>query len=348
VATPHVHTRLILGGFGKATPARHPGKLVDLRAFLTVEHGGDELGVITHLSAIGAFEGMGARLAHHGATAGDDDFRHCSALAVIGGVSARAEAIAALAAARNGLAVPGDRAQPSTAAVLMADGSGVAVPVLAYAHPAAQAVHAGIFNASIDQAAGRGRGVMRTAANPLHIDIFGHCAPGIPVDEIVRWSDVKPDRLLHMVARGRVFLNAADMHAQHAGLFGSENAAAHARERFGNIRARLQDMCGRQRRPWCWVRFQPAGQGQHLHSAFCPASDVAALRGEVEAAIGGLVYWQPQPFTPGREVIAKPEIGLFTGLAKTSLPPSPRPGATGAWTAAEPHARPPPHAPPHD
>ncbi len=145
VATPHARTRLILGGFGKSTLARHPRKLADLRAYLAVEHAGDELGIVTHKSAIAAFQGMAhARLAHHGASAGDDTFRTVDAMAVIGGMSAPPDVIAAVAAARTGQAVPIARAVPATAPVLMADGSGVAVPVLAYEHPAAQAVHAAI------------------------------------------------------------------------------------------------------------------------------------------------------------------------------------------------------------
>ena len=342
VATPHARTRLILGGFGKGTLARHPRKLADLRAYLAVEHAGDELGIVTHLSATDAIRGMAdTRLAHHGATAGDDEFRHVDVLAVIGGMSAPPDVIAALAAARTGQAVPVARAVPSTAPVLMADGRGVAVPVLAYEHPAAQAVHEGIYNSSIDQAAGRARAVMRTAANPVVISIFANAAPNLPIDEIAHWRDIRPDRLMHMAARRRVFLNAADMTRHHADLFRSEKAASAARERFGDdIAGRLREMLGRDRRPWCRVRYQPAGQGQQLRWAFCPAGELEALRVEIEAAAGALVHWRPEPFSAGREDIRKPEIGIPADTGMSSASRCPETASLAALRPAAPGRRP--------
>ena len=62
-----------------------------------------------------------------------------------------------MAAARTGMAARPERPIKTTAPVLMTDGRGVMVPVLGYEHPAAQAVHAGIYNAALDQAANRPR-----------------------------------------------------------------------------------------------------------------------------------------------------------------------------------------------
>ena len=180
------------------------------------------------------------RVVHHGANAGDNSFKEVDVLSVIGGMSAPPAAIATLAAARSGRAVPHARAVETREAVLMRDGTGVAVPVLAYSDPDAQKVHRGIYNGSIEQAAARARQVARTAANPVKVNIFGNVAPGMPIDEIVHWRDIRPDRLCEMLVRGRVYENAAHMHTIYPELFSTRRAATDARARFGDIRVPLR------------------------------------------------------------------------------------------------------------
>jgi hypothetical protein len=106
VATPHAHHRLILGGFGKSTLARQPRKQRQLHTFLALEGMGRSQGIVTHLSAVSAFEGLAdARTTHHGANAGDNSFRDVDVLSVIGGMTAPPAKVAELAAARSGRAV---------------------------------------------------------------------------------------------------------------------------------------------------------------------------------------------------------------------------------------------------
>jgi hypothetical protein len=126
---------------------------------------------------------------------------------VVDGIRPPALDVAKLAAARTGQAIT-DRSRVETMApVLMRDGRGVAVPVLAYADPVMQAAYAAIHNASVTQAAGRARAVMRTKDNPMEINIFGRVAPaGVVFDEIVRWQDIKPDRLEDMILADRIQL----------------------------------------------------------------------------------------------------------------------------------------------
>ena len=110
-----------------------------------------------------------------------------------------------------------------------------------------------------------------------------------------------------MIARRRVLLNAAHMPLLLDDLFPTEKAASNARERLGDVWARLRDMCGHYRFPSSRVRYQPMGQGHGLSWTVCPTHDLAAHRREIEDKVGGLAHWQPEPFTPGRgEDIPKP------------------------------------------
>jgi hypothetical protein len=98
------------------------------------------------------------------------------------------------------------------------------------------------------QTIGRGRGVNRTEANPLQIDILTNvCIPGIEVDEVTTWDKIQPSAVEVMRARGAVPLGYADMRAAYADLFPSAEAArkALARENPGqtSIREFLIDVC---------------------------------------------------------------------------------------------------------
>jgi hypothetical protein len=204
----------------------------------------------------------------------------------------------------------------------MRDGSGVAVPVLAYAHLDAHAVHRAIYDGSIEQAAARARQVERTAANPVEINIFANAAPqNMVFDEVVRWRDIRPDRLWDMIACGRVFENAAHMHAIYPDLFRTRRAATDARARMGDVRGRTRKLVAGDRDAWSEFAFQPAGQGQRVSRAWCRTCDVEAMRADAEAVFGALAYWRILPFTSGRgEVIRKSESASNTVLRTTSPP----------------------------
>lgn len=302
VAAPYATADLVLGGFAKSTLAHSPRKLSDLRAYLWQRFlGVGDAGLVTHLSTVESLGPANLPVLHHGANAGDDSMRDVGALAVIDGLRARPAALAELAAARTGRAIMADPPVPSMAPVLMRDGSGVAVPVLAYADPAMQAVHAGIHNASVMQAAARARQVMRTAANPVHTIIFGNVAPpGIVFDRILRWKDERPDRLVHMAYRARLHGNAATMTALHPDLFATERAAERARDRFGDVSARLRELLTRDCRPWVRVRWQKPGQGCRPEWSLCPAAELATMRAEIEAAFGEVAQWSVAEFTAGK------------------------------------------------
>jgi hypothetical protein len=219
----------------------------------------------------------------------------------------------------------------------MAVGTGVAVPVLRYEDPDCQAVHQSIHHAAVSQALTRARQVLRTAVNPVTVLQFGNVPTDRPVDVIIRWQDAKPDRLVHMVDRGRVPLNAADMAAWHPTLFPTEKAAFSARERFGDVRIRILRMIRRQKRPWSIVRYQPAGQGQQIHaSLFCPTDQVDQVRAEAERLHpAGIVQWTVGAVTDGRgEGISTALLFDLTALGMSSRPVPEIRAAASPWPPA--------------
>jgi putative DNA primase/helicase len=107
----------------------------------------------------------------------------------------------------------------------MRDGRGV--PVQGPQHPdeRAEVVRWAICEAGIVQAIGRGRGVNRSAEDPLQIDILTNVALPIEVDEVTTWRRIQPSLAQVMRARAAVPLSYADMAAAYADLFVSRDAA---------------------------------------------------------------------------------------------------------------------------
>jgi hypothetical protein len=277
-----------------------------LRDYLTFRgQGRGDMGIVTPLAILDTFTGMpAATVLHHGANAGSNAMVDAGMVASIGGPFARPADIARTAAARTGEPVPHARAVRSTASVLMTDGSGLEIPVLRYEHPAAQAVHLGIYNAAINQAIMRARPQLRTAANPVLSLIFANMAPDRPVDRIRFWRDI-PHRLLHMVVRDRVTFNAVEMARLYPDEFPTVKAAERAREQWGRdfpalLLATLKD----DPRAWSRVEFQPCGQGFKPQWQYCPSEALAPTIAAIKA---------------GFDLVAEPVVSPFK-LAREDLP----------------------------
>ena len=163
-----------------------------------------------------------------------------------------------------------------------------------------------ILDGGIEQAIGRGRGLNRTAQNPLKLEFLGGACPlSVPVEELTRWEP--PNRVAKMLHAGRIHLNAAYMFRFHSELFGSLAAARKAKQRLGGadgILENARDLAADWPLPLVRIDWQPAGEGFKRRISIVPASEVAAFRGEVLAVFGGVRYWQFTPFSPGRPNLA--------------------------------------------
>ncbi|MFC3119895.1 toprim domain-containing protein [Jhaorihella thermophila] len=87
-----------------------------------------------------------------------------------------------------------------------------------HADSIAEAVRWTICEGELIQAMGRGRGVNRSAATPLEIDLLTDVALPVTVDALVPWADLRPTRRNLMALTGIVLENAADMAACFSGV----------------------------------------------------------------------------------------------------------------------------------
>ena len=102
-----------------------------------------------------------------------------------------------------------------------------------HADPIAEAVRWSICEGELIQAMGRGRGVNRTAATPLEIDLLTDVVLPVTVDALVPWSDLRPTRRDLMALTGIVLENAADMAACFPELWPTREAAKKDGQRKG-------------------------------------------------------------------------------------------------------------------
>jgi putative DNA primase/helicase len=93
----------------------------------------------------------------------------------------------------------------------MRDGRGIAVKATHHPDPRVEAVRWAICEAGLIQAIGRGRGVNRTANNPLQIDILTNVVLPLEVDEVTTWERIQPRPAPVMAAEGAVPLTYPDM-----------------------------------------------------------------------------------------------------------------------------------------
>jgi hypothetical protein len=107
----------------------------------------------------------------------------------------------------------------------MRDGRGIAVDGPCHPDPRAEAVRWSICEGELIQAIGRARGINRTEANPLEVDILTNICLPIEVDAVTTWKDIQPDVIDLMWAAGAVPGGYGDMADAYPDLFPSRDAA---------------------------------------------------------------------------------------------------------------------------
>jgi putative DNA primase/helicase len=115
--------------------------------------------------------------------------------------------------------------------IRMRNGTGRRVEGNQHPDPRAEAVRWQICEANLIQSGGRGRGVLRTEANPLQIDIVTNVVLPIEVNEVTTWDAIQPSYAEVMRARGAVPTRYRDMAAAYPELFASADAARMALSR---------------------------------------------------------------------------------------------------------------------
>jgi putative DNA primase/helicase len=348
-ALPHQTTRQRRDSFGKeAVREKLPELVVDI-ALEAVQ--GGQVVVITHMQDEAELNRRlkdvpgDIRVLHHGGTVGDNDFRDARVIFQFGGPFPRPTAVLRQASAEQGRLIAPEKPVRMSCRNTMIDGTGVEFERLGYTNPDLQRVHAGIYDASFIQGAlGRGRGLHRTAANPLTIYVYANAPLNAPVTTIEPWR--KPSRLAKMMLRGHVPLGAADMRRFYPDLFRSEDVARQAKHRWGGeaeIKAELRRLADRMPWPSVLVTWQPQGQGHKTRLDIVARPQIEERRSAAEREFGGLVAWRVEPFSRGacpfkptaeecdvfrKEILFPKNVTVISGSqqapALISSPPPPR------------------------
>ena len=168
---------------------------------------------------------------HHGAVTGLDDYGTCRAVYVVGRMLPSASAVEAMAGAITGIAPDAKGYRETKRELVCADGTGVIVD--AWEHPDAlcEAIRRQTTEAGIIQAAGRGRGTNRTAANPLDLIIWAAVPiPELGLVEPEIWAGPSSDD--EMLAAGCWTDSVADAARMHPEIVSSPDALKKSRVRM--------------------------------------------------------------------------------------------------------------------
>lgn len=158
--------------------------------------------------------------------AGIDRYGHVRGLMVIGRTIPAPDAVEALAGALTGIepiTIPDGEWYGKTVRGIRTTGAPVGIEADVHPDPLAEACRYQICEGELIQAIGRPRGVNRTAATPLDIDILANVCLPITVNEVAQWSP--PNEAVEMAADGVILDSAADMTVAWPGVWPTEGAA---------------------------------------------------------------------------------------------------------------------------
>ncbi|MDJ0391160.1 hypothetical protein QMO56_23905 [Roseomonas sp. E05] len=351
---PHMQVHQVLGGFGKTSltpnPATHPAenarrgnRIAELRDFIVLRTGCARALVITYQQLEAHFAGLPrVETAHFNAVAGRDEWRDVRHLFVIGRPMPAAGDTRRLAAALSGRPVPVALPPPVTCGATMRDGTAAPVLVHAYADPDLEAVREAIMEVELVQGIGRGRGINRTAENPLDVWVLaGDVVLPLPLDSLCSWQDVAPGPLERMAARGVILTSPRDAARAYSDLFPTVEAAKKALQRdqgardFGDIPLWKLSIgeCPRNS-GFIRVTYRPSGRGQQTRTAWARLDRLPKLRAWLETVTGAtLVLFEPD--NPSPPPPSPPEPPLPDLQDQVSLPPAVldlRRGGSGSGT----------------
>lgn len=237
---------------------------------------------------------------HFNGLSGLDRWRDVRAMVVIGRTLPEPGAVERLAIALTGRQpeqIPMEPGQKwawypdAERRIALADGG--SVPIESEQHPdaTAEAIRWRICEGELVQAIGRGRGVNRTSADPIEVDLLAdYCLP-IEVAEVAAWEDIMPDRWATTAARGAVLINAAHRSRAYPDLWETREAAKLDGPGAVGVKRLLEDLYNRQitpTAPWAHVTYQLAGERQKPAEAWFDLEQVPAPRAWLEQKLGPL------------------------------------------------------------
>lgn len=302
---PHLHLTLIVGRFGKSTlcpmldlpageQARRQNRLrevVDYVRWQAHRVGPRRVLVVTHQIIEPAFAAIDhVRTAHFNAIAGIDRYREVRLLIVVGRPLPSSEALLPIGASLFH-ELPEGKYRPNLRAVRMRSGKSAVVRAVTHENETAELLRAAICDDELIQAIGRGRGVNRTADNPLEVKVLADVALPLIHDRVVAWEAVLPDIFQRMLMAGVAVDSPADAAQLHPDLFDNDKQAQKLWERSGFKRQypmnnTYRDMSLKS------ARYRRGGRGRSWQMAWWLEADPETVRVRLQNAFGRLHGWE--------------------------------------------------------
>jgi hypothetical protein len=170
IEAPFERRHCIWGRFGKRHLLATPAKIEWLRELIKERAGGKRALVVTYKELCPQFEGLpNTEVAHFGGLRGLNDYKDVRYIFRIGDNQPAPWDVAVTARKLFGEEVKQENLAQRKAQVLMRDGTRQNVYALDYLNPRLRAVRRAVGCAESEQAAGRGRGILRDGLSPLDV-----------------------------------------------------------------------------------------------------------------------------------------------------------------------------------
>ncbi len=304
-AQDHQQVTLFAGRFGKSSLCSAPGLAIEEQARRqnrlreVVDHvrwsarrmAPKRTLVVTYLAIEAAFQGIpGVETAHFNAIAGLDGYGDVGLLIVVGRPLPSTDDLAPLCASLfNHL--PEGRYEPDLRAVHLRSDTYAVVNTLIHPDGRAEGLRAAICDDEVVQAIGRGRGVNRTAGNPLEVHVLADVALPLIHEQVVAWDVTRPDIVQRMLLAGIAVDSPADAAVLHSKVFDSADGADSSFRRIGF--KRQNPICNSYRGMTLKsAAYRRSGRGRSWQIAYWLDGEADAIRARLERALGGLAEWR--------------------------------------------------------
>jgi hypothetical protein len=303
---PHMTMTAICGSFGKSTVVEDPkasaaenqrrrnrlNECVDYVRWQAARVAPGRVLVVTYKQIEAAFAGIpGVETGHFKAIAGLDIYKDIALLIVIGRPLPGDDEIGQMTSSYLGHVPVGGYRQVRKG-LLMRDGSRRAISVIEHEDLKAELLRAAVCDDEIIQAIGRGRGVNRTEADPLKVQVLADVALPVEYDRVVSWDSCMPDVFQQVLLAGVAVESPADAAALHPGLFRGEKQAQKAFERAGFKRQIPIDNPYREMSLKSAV-YRRGGRGRSWQTAWWGSGTKEEVRLRLEQTLGVLEGWEP-------------------------------------------------------
>jgi hypothetical protein len=303
-AAPHQHVRLIAGRFGMGSlcpaphldpseanrRANHLRECVDYVRWHALRHATGRCLVITYKAIEPAFANIpGVEVAHYNAVAGLDGWGDIACLFLIGRPLPSSVELHELTGAILDQSVDGKYGSVQVG-ILTENGRKSSVQAIRHENPAAEILRAAICDDEVMQALGRGRGINRTADNPVEVHLMADVVLPLGYDRVVAWEMVCPDIVQRMLLAGIAVDSPADAARLHPTMFKNASQAEKAFQRaaFGGhfpIRYIYREMSAKS------AEYRLGGKGRGWQRAFWISGSAEEMRVWLEASLGRVAEW---------------------------------------------------------